>query len=75
MHDFWTFLQNENNRIVLAWLGGGLVALAGALWTVFKFVSRKDTDKHQHTPTVSATHGSVAVGRDIRDSKIDTSRG
>jgi hypothetical protein len=71
---FWSFLQDDNNRTILAWLGGGLVAVVGAIWAVFKFLVRKDLVKAQ-PPTVSATHGSVAAGRDIRDSKIDANRG
>jgi hypothetical protein len=67
--DVWSFLQDENNRTVLAWLGGGIAMLAGGVWTVYQFVYRKKRRKH---PTVSARRGGVAAGRDIRDSKIDT---
>jgi hypothetical protein len=68
---FWSFLLDENNRAILAWLGSGLVVVVGALWTVFKFVFRRPTVKPEPAPTILATHGSIVAGRDIRDSKID----
>jgi hypothetical protein len=33
----WDFLQAESNRAVLGWVGGGVVAVAGGLWAIFKF--------------------------------------
>jgi hypothetical protein len=64
----WAFVQDEANRTVLAWIGGGVVVVVGGVWVVFKFfVDRK--------PTASATGGGVAAGRDINNSKIDTGGG
>jgi hypothetical protein len=71
--DIWSFLLDENNRTVLGWLGGGVITVAGAIWVVFKFIFRKPAFESERVPTVSATHGGVAAGRDIRDSKIDAS--
>jgi hypothetical protein len=66
----WAFLQDASNRSVLGWIAGGVVVVAGGIWAVFKFfVAEK---KSPPAPTVSATNGGVAAGRDIRDSKIDT---
>jgi hypothetical protein len=73
LSDVWSFLTDEHNRTVLAWIGSGVVVVAGGVWAVFKFVlSKRTSKKSAPTPTVSATHGGIAAGRDIRDSKIDT---
>ncbi len=73
--DIWSFLQDETNRAVLAWIGGGLVVLIGGVWAVLKFILSKRTGKSAPAPTVTASHGSIAAGRDIRDNKIDTRGG
>ncbi|MDW4500332.1 hypothetical protein R5H30_20255 [Sulfitobacter sp. D35] len=41
IEDLWTFLQNPENRETLGWIGGGLVVLAGGLWTVIQSRARK----------------------------------
>jgi hypothetical protein len=74
MDSIWSFLQDANNRTVLGWLGGGSVVVVGACWAVFKFVFQKEAAKSPRAPTVSGTRGSVAAGRDIRESKIDIGR-
>jgi hypothetical protein len=33
----WSFLQDENNRAVLTWIGGGIAVVIGAVWAVLKF--------------------------------------
>lgn len=76
----WAFLQDPNNRAVIAWFGGGIVVVAGGIWAVVKFFSSRDKPKEtkkkpktqQQASSVSATHGGVAAGRDIRDASIDT---
>jgi hypothetical protein len=72
--NLWSFLQDADNRTVLGWLGGGSVVVVGACWAAFKFLFQKEAVKPPQAPTVSATCGSVAAGRDIRESKIDASR-
>jgi hypothetical protein len=70
------FVQDEKNRVLLTWIGGGIAAVAGAIWTVLKFALSKSSDKTT-TPTVSATNGGVAAGRDMSNNEIrlDNSRG
>jgi hypothetical protein len=58
----WQFLID--NRETLSWLGGGVVVVAGGIWTVTKFFLRREKPK-----SVTAT-GGVAAGRDIRGSPI-----
>ena len=73
MAEIWSFVQDESNRAVLAWIGSGVVVVAGAIWAVLKFVLSKGAGKSAPTPpTVTASHGGIAAGRDIRNSKIDT---
>lgn len=73
--DFWSFLQDENNRAMLGWIGSGVVVVGGALWAIFKFLFSKTSRSHPAAPAVSATEGGIAAGRDIRDAKIDTRGG
>jgi hypothetical protein len=64
------FLQDETTRTIIGWLGAGLVAIIAAGWAIFKF--RHTNARKPPAPAVSADNGSVSVGRDIRDSKIET---
>jgi hypothetical protein len=70
MHDIWTFLQDEHNRATLGWLGGGLVVVAGGIWTIVRFFFSKRSEKTAPMPTTSVS-GGVVAGRDIRDTNID----
>ena len=71
----WAFLQDPANRAVLAWIGGGIVVVIGGLWAAFQFFFSKEKPKTELKPTVSASNGGVAAGRDIRDTKINTRGG
>jgi hypothetical protein len=72
MGGIWAFLQDEANRTVLGWIGGGIVVVAGGFWAVFKFLFAKREPEASSPPTVSATGGGVAAGRDMRNNTIDT---
>jgi hypothetical protein len=71
------FVQDEKHRVLLTWIGGGIAAVAGAIWTVLKFALSKKSSKKTTTPTVSATNGGVAAGRDMSNNviRVDNSRG
>ncbi len=75
MGSVWAFLEDEGNRTVLGWVGGGGVVVVGGLWAAFKFFLSKRELKVPSSPTVSARGGGVAAGGDIRNSKIDTRGG
>ena len=62
----WAFLSDPANRVVLAWLGGGLVVGLGGVWTVFTYFRPSSTaNKARSDPRkVTAEHSSVAIGRD-----------
>jgi hypothetical protein len=70
----WAFVQDLHNQAVLSWVGGGLVVVVGGLWTAFKFFAQKDKLRTEPPPTVSASNGGVAAGRDIRNTKINARR-
>jgi hypothetical protein len=69
--NLWAFVQAPDNRAVLGWIGGGIVAVIGGCWAAFKFFFPK---RSVLPPRVSATNGGVAAGRDIRNAKINTRR-
>jgi hypothetical protein len=70
----WAYIQDPDHRELLGWIGGGVVVIVGGLWTAFTFAP-KDKAKPPPGPTVSASNGGVAAGRDIRGNKIDTRGG
>ena len=72
LSDLWDFLVDPTNRTVLGWIGGGIVVVVGGIWAVVKFLFTRKREENTPAPRVSATHGGVGAGRDIRNSKIDT---
>jgi hypothetical protein len=68
----WSFLQDPENRAVLGWLASGAGVAACAMWAVIKFVYKSRASRNSPTHVVSGDRSGVAVGRDIRDSTIET---
>lgn len=70
----WDFLRDEGNRAVLGWIGGGIVVVAGGIWAVIKYRTepKAEHSAKQQPPSVSASHGGVAAGGDIKNSMIKT---
>ena len=62
LDDVWGFLKDPVNRLTLGWIGGGVVAVTGAIWAVIKFLAGKGESKPK--PSVSADNSSAAVGGD-----------
>jgi hypothetical protein len=69
LEDFWGFLKDPANRTVLAWIGGGIVAVGGGLWTVIRFFAGRG--EGGPSPGVRADKSSVAIGRDATNSPIN----
>ena len=59
--DLWALLQDEKNRVVLSWLGGGLVVVVAGLWAVFKLLHRKPGT----VMTITADRGGIAAGGNV----------
>ena len=72
MSDWWNWLLDEQNRTVLAFLGGGLVVLAGGIWKVVQWrsESRSKEPETVEPKSVNVT-GGVYAGRDISRSPIN----
>lgn len=58
----WDWLKDPENRNVLAWLGSGLVVLAGGLWAVFTYLHPAESGSS--SPSVQVEQG-VGAGGDI----------
>jgi hypothetical protein len=56
----WVWLSNPDNQQTVAWIGGGMAAVAAGAWTVFKTLHNKSST----STTVTADHGGIAAGRD-----------
>jgi hypothetical protein len=66
----WNFFRNDKNRAVLGWIGGGVVAIIGALWAVFVYLV--PPSKSGPPPaSVEARCGGVAVGGNVSGSTIN----
>ncbi len=64
LSEIWGFLQDENNRTILGWVGGGLAAVIGAGWALYTHFHKKPDDAE---PSIAATAstGSVAAGGNV----------
>jgi hypothetical protein len=65
LSSIWVFLKEPDNRALLSWIGGGIVAVAAGIWAVVKFKAKNGDNNKQSKPGVSADRGSMAAGRDI----------
>jgi hypothetical protein len=88
MGRFWEFLRNEQNRLVLGWLGGGLVVAATGAWAAFIYffplhkapepppaatkAEQPAPKVEPPSPNVKASGGSVVIGRDAIGTTINT---
>jgi tetratricopeptide (TPR) repeat protein len=65
MLSLWRFIRNAENRAVLAWCGGGIVAVAAAAWPVFvHFFPPPDATKPAPSTTITQSGNAIASGRD-----------
>ena len=64
----WAWLKDEANRKVLAWIGAGLVAVAGGAWTVYLHFAEENpataTSVNQSAKT-GDNGTAINVGRDV----------
>jgi hypothetical protein len=60
---FWTWLRDDTNRNILAWLGSGLVALASGFWVLYQYPEK---DKEPAAPKSTATPAPQDAGLAIQ---------
>ena len=84
MGRLWEFLRNEQNRLVLGWLGGGLVVAATGAWAAFIYFyplnkspappdDKANVPVEAKSPSVSANCGSIVIGGNVSGTTITTS--
>jgi len=66
----WAYLGDESNLKRLAFIGGGLAAVIGALWTAFIYFHPVPGEKPKVQAGVEADCGSVAIGGDVSGATI-----
>jgi len=65
MSRFMDWLRDERNRAILSWIGGGIVVVAGGLWTATTFLVDHKAETKAPAPTTSVTVGTgIASGHD-----------
>jgi hypothetical protein len=69
----WAYLGDESNLKRLAFIGGGLAAVIGALWTAFIYFHPAPDEKSKAQAGVKAECGSVAIGGDVSGATITAS--
>ncbi len=63
MNSVWAFLADPVNREILAWLGGGLAAVAGGIWTVLTFfLDRRNAGDGAEAPGPGSVNIRVSSG-------------
>jgi tetratricopeptide (TPR) repeat protein len=83
----WNFIKDPDNRTVIAWLGGGIAVVAGAIWAVIKFFAgrKNDEDKsgganvtHSGQGPASGRHtwigGNGTDGKQIGEAVVEAQR-
>jgi hypothetical protein len=65
MGSLWSFLAKPKNQKTFSWLGGGIVVVAGGIWTLATFL----WPAHETPTTVCAQQG-IAVGGNVSGSAI-----
>ena len=60
-----SFLGSKKNREIVAWSGGGLVAVVVALWTAYVYFHPPKVGGGEGKGAVTASHGGVSVGGNV----------
>ncbi len=55
----WAYLGEEGNRARLGWIGGGVAAVAAALWAVFTFYADHSKPSPPPSQTIEVHNGNV----------------
>jgi hypothetical protein len=78
----WTWVRDETNRKVLAWIGSGLVAAATGAWVIYEKwdekrseVAEASTASEAPTQRVSIGGNGIVAGRDVNQGSFSASTG
>ncbi len=63
MRALWEWLSDPTNQKTMAFIGGGLVVVAGAVWTVYLHWEKKK--EPPPSPQISASGGGIAAGGNV----------
>jgi TIR domain len=70
MNRLWDFICQERNRVMLGWLGGGLVVTATGIWAAFVYFFPPQKPAEPRPANVQANCGGVAVGGNVTGTTI-----
>ena len=70
MNRIWEFICQKRNRVVLGWLGGGLVVAVTGLWAAFVYFFPLQKSAEPKAADVQANCGGVAVGGSVTGTTI-----
>jgi hypothetical protein len=71
MNSLWSFISRSENRQVLSWVGGAVIACATGLWAVVTYLY----PANDGPGIVCAQGGSVAAGRNITGNTFNMNGG
>ncbi|SFO36981.1 tetratricopeptide repeat protein [Nitrosospira briensis] len=61
----WAVISNRTNQRTWKFIGSGIAVLVGAVWTLYTYFSDKEPAPASG-PTVTASGGGIAAGRDVQ---------
>ena len=64
LNEAWRFIESEEHRAILTWIGAAIAAVAIAAWKVYTHFASSGSFE-QPAPAVTASGGGVASGGDI----------
>lgn len=69
MGSVWTFLRKPSNRLVLGWLGGGVVIVVAGIWAVVIYI----WPAHE-APTAVCADQEIVIGGSVSSRSSVTNR-
>jgi hypothetical protein len=79
--NIWSWMRDETNRKVLAWIGSGLVAVATGAWVLYEKWDEQRTEVEEAsapadpTQRVSIGGSGIVAGRDVNQGSFSRTTG